>query len=534
MRKIHKIFTVICMSLLLTGCEKFLDKTDPTATSFVEFFNTEEDLRRVIYSSYTDVFSSVSLQNIFYMHEGKSDNAYSRVESYHHQKIANGDFNSNTTAFLFYYELQMKHLGRLNTFIANTDVPYVADEGVRTKYRSILEAMRIWHYFRLTNAWGDVPFYLEPATIADAKQPAKPKEEILNIIFPMAEEIASRLPAEQYTSDKYMFNRYSLKALTMRYALYNKRYELAAKIAKEIMDSGRYQLHPKYDDLFNYVASASNKEFIMHMDMESHGNSATNSFRDLGPHFRTGVGQSYTVPVKGLVDAYWTKQGRRIDNCPLHTMAEYELNPNLNRDPRYAASIMGQGDDFYGEKIDIYNVNSPMYYENQRASKSGYWFKKFVAESDAFKASGNMNFGLLRYAEVLLSYAEAKIMMNDVDALTKNVINQVRQRAGLDMTVADVTLAEYSAYTQDQWIDLIRNERRVEFAAEGLRYDDIIRWKIAEDVLSKPALGHTYEEDGKLVSLKIEDRTFKSNNYLWPFHENSLKVEPGLTQNPGY
>lgn len=145
-----------------------------------------------------------------------------------------------------------------------------------------------------------------------------------------------------------------------------------------------------------------------------------------------------------------------------------------------------------------------------------------------------MDFPLLRYAEVLLTYAEAKIMMNDVDDLAKSYINQIRERAGLDMSVADVTLPEYSAYTQEDWIELIRNERRVEFAAEGLRYDDIIRWRIADEVLNQPALGHTRQENGNLVSLKIEDRSFQPHNYLWPFHENSLKVEPGLTQNPGY
>ena len=531
MKKIIYIITILSISLV--GCEKFLDKTDPTATSFVEFFNTEEDLRRVVYSSYTDVFTSRGLENVFYMWEGKSDNAYSRVESYHHQRIANGNFNSNTPAFLFYYELQMKHLGRLNTFIANTDVPYVEDEAVRTKYKSILEGLRIWHYFRLTFYWGDVPFFLEPVGIENATQPTMPKEEILNTIFPMAEEIANRLPEDEYTSDKFMLNKYSMKALTMRYALYHGRYELAAKLAKEIMDSGKYSLYANYGNLFQYTGATNNKEFILHMDKESHAGT-TNSFRDLGPHYRTGNGQSYTVPLKALVDSYWTKQGNRIDNCPIHTKEEYELDPTLNRDPRYSASIMGHGDLFANEEINIYNANSPMYYENQRASKSGYWFKKFVAESDAFKSSGNMDFPLLRYAEVLLTYAEAKIMMNDVDDLTKTVINQVRQRAGLDMTQADVKSSTYSSYTQQQWIDLIRNERRIELAAEGQRYDDIIRWRIAENVLNQPAMGHTRLEDGKLVSLKIEDRSFQPHNYLWPFHENSLKVEPGLTQNPGY
>ena len=142
-----------------------------------------------------------------------------------------------------------------------------------------------------------------------------------------------------------------------------------------------------------------------------------------------------------------------------------------------------------------------------------------------------MHFPLSRYAEVLLTYAEAKIMLNDVDDLAKDCINQVRTRAGLDMSIADVKLTNKS---QTEWIELIRNERRTEFAGEGLRYDDILRWKIAEEVLNKPALGHTRLVGGKIETLKIEDRSFIPNNYLWPFHENSLRVEPGLNQNPGY
>ena len=534
--KIYICFSIL-LSFMLFGCTDFLDKRDPTATSFVEFFNDEEDLRRVIYSSYLDVFSNPQSQHrMFYMDEGKSDNAYSRVEGYHSQLIGNGNFNSNTSAFSYYYETHMKHLGRLNTFIDAADVPYLEDETVRAKYKSILESLRIWHYYILTARWGDVPFLLEPADLSSARQPVTPKEEILDILFPLAEEIAKRLPADEYTTDKYMFNRYSLIALSMRYAMFNGRYELAAKLAKQVMDSNKYSLHPVYGDLFQYKACSNNKEFIVWLDKESSGNRASRGFRDLGPHFRTGAGQSYMVPLKALVDSYWTAQGRAIDKCPLHKKEEYELNPHLNRDPRYSMSIFGHGDIFYGEEINIFNEDSPMYYELTRASRSGYWFKKWVSESDAFKSNGdgNMEFGMLRYAEVLLTYAEAKIMQNDIDALAKSCINQVRRRAGLDMTVADVTLPAYYSYTQHQLMELIRNERRVEFAGEGRRYEDIIRWRIAEDVQNKPAMGHTREIDGELGSLKIEDRTFRPHNYLWPFHESSLRVEPGLVQNPGY
>lgn len=124
------------------------------------------------------------------------------------------------------------------------------------------------------------------------------------------------------------------------------------------MDSKKYQLYPVYKDLFQYTAASKTKNLSCTLT-QARGNASTYSFRDLGPHYRTGGGQSYTVPTKSLVDAYWTLQGRPIDKCPLHSKEEYELKPTLNRDPRYSASIMGQGDNFYGEKIDIFNENSP-------------------------------------------------------------------------------------------------------------------------------------------------------------------------------
>lgn len=526
----------ILITFLIIGsssCEKFLYKKDPTATTFDEFYNTEEDLRRVIYSSYWDFFTTSSKrQLIFYMKEGRSDNAYARVAGDYHQEIANGTMNSNSPLTAYYWTHNYQHIGRENEFIANAHVPYVEDENVRTKYINVLKGLRIWHYFILTFNYGDIPFVLHEVNLEEAKRPATPQEQIVDTLLEKAQIVANNLPSEQYTTNAYMFNKYSLLALTMRYALYFKRYELAAKLAKEIIDSHHYELYPNYGDLFNYNADKTNKEFIMFADADSRGGSATNSFQYLGPHFRTGNGQSYCVPTKALVDAYWTLQGRPIDKDPLHSKEEYELNPHLNRDPRYSASIMGQGDIFSGEKIDIYDESSPMYHLDERSSRTGYWFKKFVDPSDAFRSSGRLRFPLLRYAEVLLTYAEAKIMLNDVDDLAKKCINQIRERAGLDMSVADVRLKQRS---QEEWIKLIRNERRIELAGEGLRYADIKRWRIAEDVLNQPALGHTRKVNGHLESIKVEDRSFTApTQYLWPINEAMLKINPNLKQNPGY
>src|SRR5690625_2384043 len=282
-----------------------------------------------------------------------------------------------------------------------------------------------------------------------------------------------------------------------------------------------------------YPGHKSLNEFIIHQNLDAVGTNVSYAFRNIVPHHIPCAGQCYLVPLQRLVRSYWALLVSRIDVCPIDTKEEYELNTNLVWDPRLDASIFGHGDQFIDDVIDIYNPDSPFFHEQQRSSSSGYWFKKFVSELDAFR-NGNLTYGLLRYSEVLLTYAEAKIMMNDVDDLAKQAINQVRERAGLDMSVADVRLPHYSNFSQQDWIELIQNERRVEFAGEGLRYDDIIRWRIAEDVLNQPALGHTREVNGQLESLHIEDRSFQPHQYLWPFHETSLKVEPTLVQNPGY
>src|SRR5690554_2827362 len=191
-----KLLFLISLSVIFSSCEKFLDKRDPTATTFVEFFNTEADLRRVAYSSYLDFFTPRNDRRLlFYMKDGRSDNAYARVDGDHHQRIANGTLNSTSSAADYYYSLHMKHIGRLNNYLAAIDAPYVEDEAVRERYKAILEGLRVWHYFEAASRWANVPFHLEPATIDEAKQPPLPKAELMDRLFSVSEDIISRLPS---------------------------------------------------------------------------------------------------------------------------------------------------------------------------------------------------------------------------------------------------------------------------------------------------------------------------------------------------
>lgn len=144
---------------------------------------------------------------------------------------------------------------------------------------------------------------------------------------------------------------------------------------------------------------------------------------------------------------------------------------------------------------------------------------------------------VIRYAEVLLSYAEAKIESNQIDNSVYTAINLVRNRAGMpnvDQTVYN---------SQSTLRDLVRRERRVELAMEGLRWFDIQRWQIGQQVRSGDVYGArlgTVNSTTGALSLTserifVEKRNFDpAKHYLWPVPQKQRDIDKNLSQNPGY
>jgi len=182
------------------------------------------------------------------------------------------------------------------------------------------------------------------------------------------------------------------------------------------------------------------------------------------------------------------------------------------------------------------------------ASFSGYHWKKYLDETDIYANpyESELNLILARYAEVLLIYAEAKIENNDIDQSVLDAINQVRQRPSVEMPPV-ITI------NQSELRKIVRRERKVELAGEGLRYYDIRRWGIAEKAMSRPAYGRPkgsyniigipdIDEDGipdygvDADKLRIiAPRSFNPNrDYLWPIPQSEMDINPNLVQNPGY
>jgi hypothetical protein len=166
------------------------------------------------------------------------------------------------------------------------------------------------------------------------------------------------------------------------------------------------------------------------------------------------------------------------------------------------------------------------------ATTTGATIKKYINNEDyAALTNSGINIILLRYAEVLLTYAEAKIELGQADQSVYDAINRVRQRG-------DVNLPPLApGLSQSELRNAVRNERTIELAFEGHRLFDIRRWKIAETVLPGNKQGITYTLNGQLVTTQVQgfDIIFnKERDYLWPIPQKEKELNPGLVQNPNW
>jgi hypothetical protein len=123
---------------------------------------------------------------------------------------------------------------------------------------------------------------------------------------------------------------------------------------------------------------------------------------------------------------------------------------------------------------------------------------------------------MLRYAEVLLIYAEAKNEADGPVSEVHNAVNRVRNRVGMPNLPAGLS--------KDQMRERIYNERRVELCSEGNRYEDLVRWRRLDVVKNK----HLNQ------GVNYQITTFEDFRYLWPIHQQEIDVNPNLVQNPGY
>ncbi len=472
-----------------------------------------------------------------------------------------------------------KGIARANTIIQSIDKAKdnLSDAQI-AQYVGEAKFFRASFYTYLITLFGDVPYYDSTMTLEEAyNMGRKDRNYILDKIYKDFDDAAEALPTSY--SGAQRVTKGTALAMKARAALFMNDWKTCAAAAKACMDLGVYSLHSDYRELFlSKTKTSSELIFALPASNElgkhSYDEAATRSF-----YPRNNGGTSVAQPSWHLFFAYTCTDGKNVEDSPLYDPAD----PFKNRDPRLSELCVP----FDSEFMDyIYNPrpsatttlqvstgkqvkNNDTKVVSKDCSYNGLVLKKFVDEEWIDDRLTDTPMRIIRYADVLLMYAESKMEMNQIDDSVFEALNSIRARA-YKCKVSET--GKYPAITETNQAALrriIRNERRCELAWEGRRWFDIIRWRIAEEVIGNNAPiyglpGNSQvaenEKSGYWIfpkdfrphmrassSIDMSDMqnypkyftenqhcSFVPRQYLFPIPENERVVCRKLTQNPGY
>jgi hypothetical protein len=539
MKFLIKLVIVFLAGMVATGCKK-LDLAPTDRFSDLTFWTVDANVYNALNNNYSLIYNS----NIFFYNESTSDNAYSSTGDY--ALIASGNATSSQGKFLNDWVYYYSTIKSCNVFLANVDQNKNLPADVISRLKAEVRFIRAFEHFNLAKWYGDVPLIDKDISPDEAKVISRsPKATVIEFVISELEAAAAALPSKDQTpvTENGRITKGAALALQARVLLYQgDRMAEVAAICEALMNNqtanGQYGLVPNYGSLFSDPAvNKNNNEAILSIQYVP-AIRTWNEFFDFAPR-SVGGRSSGMAPTQELVDDYVTLNGKGIKEAG---SGYVEANPYANRDPRLTATVVYDrynwlkadgstkviyikpGSDPDASRLDEYSPAS------QASSPTGYYWRKYFDPIALTSFTSGSNIHLIRYAEVLLNYAEAKQAMGQMDATVwNNTIRLLRQRAGF--TNAEALNFPAAA----DMTAIIRRERRAELAMEGLRTDDIRRWKIAELVLNGFAHGARFGDPAVDNGyIRAQRRTFTAKGYLWPIPSSEIGLNPNLTQNPGY
>ncbi|WP_143305098.1 RagB/SusD family nutrient uptake outer membrane protein [Chitinophaga vietnamensis] len=520
------LYTILSASLLGTACQKdYLEKTPTNTYSNGSLWSSAKDASAALNGCYSGWENDY---NIFYM-DAVSDNTFSQWFWDNLQHLGNGSATPADPNVLNRWDYTT--IQRCNWFLENVD-PTKMDDQLKKRFKGEARFLRAYQYFIMSQLYGDVPLVIKTLTPAEANAVTRTAAaDVRKFILDELTAIAPDLPQSYSGNDVGRITQGAALSLKARIELYDKKYADCIADCKKIMSLG-YTLYPNYTDLFR-IANKNNSEVIL--DVQYKANDLPNG--DVGIMPSSGFGGWASLsPTQSLVDAYEMANGKTIDDPASGYNPD---DPYKNRDPRLGASIVYPGALYEGQYYNSIEASSPDYYNGNNNSPTGYIERKFTSHLSDFSDMWNtgLNMIVIRYAEILLTYAEAQIESGVIDGTVYDALDAIRKRAGMP-------LVDRSVYnTQDKLRTLVRRERRVELALEGLRWFDIQRWQIGPAVRQGEVygtrLGTVDPNNGQLKlsgdHVKVEMRLFNAGrDYLWPVPQKERDLNKNLTQNPGY
>ena len=429
---------------------------------------------------------------------------------------------------------------------------------------------RAYHYFDLVKKYGDVPLVLkafDSTSDPDIKMGRTPREEVIQQCYSdlkFAEEYLPDIDNVSSANDWGRVSKSAARGMLVRIGLYEgtfKKYhslqgdykahlKVAIDAAERLINSGKHALYADFQKLFYFDGEGrANKENVFVKIYGPNGAGAVITHNN-----SRGMENAVTV-TRQTIDQILYADGLPREKTALKVEETTHNDVFLNRDPRMALT-------FYQKDETAYKAG---YTPFSNQGGNGYGIKKgFMLDEWNTTNKETVDKMIIRYAEILISYAEALYEYNGqiTDAQLDATINKVRARVGFNVRLTN----SFATANGLNMLEEIRRERLVEFIDENLRYNDIIRWKIAEKVLPVAMLGLKYNDadnlgthrenvagrltgpggmfNGKKVADQediyvienAENRTFDpAKDYYYPIPTYEIATSDGnVEQNPGW
>ena len=561
--KMIKISTfVIVASILATGCKKYLDLTPQSEIADPAYWQTANDFRLA-----ANWFYNQTLPDPHYDGNNNNDNM---------SEIAFGQSSINAVSSGTYVPVEQDDNWD-NAYNSIRNANKLIQEGQASTIGSTISPFlgegyffRAFDYFNLLKLYGGVPIINKVLLPTDsAVYTARASRDVVmdSILNDLNNAIAD-LPVKS-SAETGRICKEAAQAFKARVCLFEGTWrkfhatgdaniflDQAITESKNVIDSKSYTLYQgKGDASYRYM-------FIDNTSMNDPETIISKKYRtNINVNgWAYGVSWGNLNPTKAIADMYLCSDGLPIDKSPLFKGYDSSRSEFYNRDPRMAQSLLIPATKVIRPQYDTYRPQWPGQ-DNNRSSNSGYMLYKFISEQPTpGDGGGAFDWNVIRYAEILLIYAEAQLERNGSisDADLDLSINVLRDRVNMPH-LTNTLVTGYGLNMENE----IRRERTIELAFEGFRWDDLRRWKTAETVLPQSILsvkvtgtewsdkvitldGSSYNsifynlsasqlENGFKLLQPASQRFFDVNkNYLLPIPTKQVSLNSKLSQNPGW
>ena len=533
------IIYLILSGVVFAGCSDVLNTIPTDRLSSEVYWQSDSDAEYAANAVYRFLESHGTLLG----RDEMSDIARATFETSDETKVEGSIADSQTGIFQNTWNDMYRGIRRTNDYMANIGRITVTDETKVARLTAEVRVLRFYFYSRLTSYFGDVPLVTAPVGIAESKELTRtPVSDIYDFIYDEITAVLNDLPLT--TNEPGRVTRGAANAIlarTMLFAAGNVTgsdarsatyFERAKTAADAVISSKVYSLFPKYEEMFLY-ANENNSEVIFDKQFvkDTYSNAVMNNFGAVS----LGNNGSAMSPTAVLLDEYETTNGLNISED-----SSYDpKNPYSNRDPRLGYTIYFPGAALPNGAIydsrPGWSSSGDVIGASYQVSKTGFLPKKYINAEDigiSNRTNSGINLILIRYAEILLTAAEARIELDIEPDVALGYINEIRARGDVNMPRLENVTGQAALRKA------VRHERMVELGLEGNRFFDVRRWKTAESVCTQNQIvGMSYVVQGtdELVTVTNDfQKKFTSKDYLWPIPYNERQLNPNLTQNAGW